>query len=115
MTSSTPTTEVLTEKLTSTELHLKNVGAAVNFGARNGLVTVYKQMVAPWLVGVHCFSHRLELAAHNALRPQFSECDDFLREIYYHFKNSAKEWSLVLNLVQKLSYGVVMQPKSFGT
>ncbi len=58
---------------------------------------------------------RLELAAHDALRPHFEEVDVFLQEIFLHFRNSALEWCLVLKLADRLKIGVYTQPKSFGT
>ena len=41
-------------------------GAAVNLGSKKGLAALLKKDVAPWLVSVHCFSHRLELAVRDA-------------------------------------------------
>ena len=78
------------------------------------MITQYKK-IADWLVGVHCYSHCLELAAKDALEPHFKDVDDFLTELFYHFKNSPTQWSLVTSLAKKLNYGVYTQPKSCGT
>lgn len=42
-------------------------GASVNFGKHN---SVYQKLheEMPWLMGVHCIAHRLELAAKDAFR-----------------------------------------------
>lgn len=42
-------------------------GASVNFGVNNG---VYKKLAddMPWLLGIHCVAHRLELAAKDAFK-----------------------------------------------
>ena len=60
-------------------------------------------------------SCRLELAAHDALLPHFGVVEDFLKDIYLHFRNSPTEWTVVLKLAEKLRIGVYTQPKSFGT
>ncbi|XP_072030697.1 zinc finger protein 862-like [Amphiura filiformis] len=49
-------------------------GAAVMMGCNNGVVTKIKNNVAPTMVGIHCFAHRLELAAKDVVsKHQFFE------------------------------------------
>ena len=45
-------------------------GASVNFGVHRGMITQIRNDV-PWLVGVHCIAHRLELAVKDALKDSF--------------------------------------------
>ena len=45
-------------------------GASVNFCCHRGMVTQLKQDM-PWLVGVHCVAHRLELAIKDAVKDSF--------------------------------------------
>ena len=48
----------------------------------------YKDSVqAEWLVPVHCFAHRLELVAKDALAEDFDEVHKFLKDVYLHFRN----------------------------
>ena len=42
-------------------------GASVNFGCRQGIYTKLKNDM-PWLMGIHCLAHRLELACKNAFQ-----------------------------------------------
>lgn len=88
-------------------------GASINFGSKKGLMQLYKSS-SDWLVAVHCFAHRLELAAKDALM-LFHDVDDFLKELYLHFRNSHKEWSLVVKMGEHLNIGVLTQPKPYGT
>lgn len=67
-------------------------GAAVNTGVYNGLLTQLKKDDRPWLVNVHCVSHRVELAIKDALlkNQNFVSVQDFLTTLYYLFKKSGK-------------------------
>ena len=63
--------------------------ASVNAGMHRGLGVKIKEDVA-WLMVVHCFSHRLELAIKDAInRTFFDEIDAMLIKIYYLYK----KWS----------------------
>lgn len=55
-------------------------GASVNFGRHSGVYTQMKEDM-PWLVGVHCIAHKLELAAKDCFRNTF-----FTTEVCYYFK-----------------------------
>lgn len=42
-------------------------GASINFGRKEGIYTKLNDEM-PWLLGVHCVAHRLELAAKDAFK-----------------------------------------------
>ena len=67
-------------------------GAAVNTGAYNGLLTRMKRDGRPWLVSIHCVSHRAELAIKDSLlkHREFAEVKEFMITLFYFFKNSGK-------------------------
>ena len=109
----------LTEALAENYVHFKNVGAgadgaSINFGCKKGLIVQYQEM-SPWVVGIHCFSHRLELAAKDSVKAIFSEVDQLLLDLYSYFKESQKQWSLCLKLAEKLEVVLMKQPKASGT
>ena len=59
-------------------------GASVNL-ASNGL-RGRLEGVFPWIVGVWCMAHRLQLAIQDALkRTYFGSVDDLLLQIYYYY------------------------------
>ena len=66
-------------------------GASVNTGCNNGVIKQLKDSHS-WLLGIHCASHRLELAIKDSLmkNAHFKELHDFLVVIYYTFKKSGK-------------------------
>ena len=65
-------------------------GASVNFGRKNGLVALLKNP-CPWLIAVHCFNHRLELAAKDAFKKTYFEnISEMLMAMYYLYHNSPK-------------------------
>ena len=44
----------------------------------------------PWLLQIHCTSHRLELAVKDSLGKEFAAVKDFMITIFYFFKRSGK-------------------------
>ena len=42
-------------------------GASVNFGVNNGVFTKLAEDM-PWMMGIHCVAHRLELAAKDGFK-----------------------------------------------
>ena len=63
-------------------------GAAVNLGRRRGLVTLLRQEV-PWIEGIHCLNHRLELAAKDAFSETYmTEVTKVLMDMYYVYQKS---------------------------
>ena len=63
-------------------------GAAVMMGCNNGVVKKVKEAVAPSLVGIHCFAHRLELACKDVVKehPEYDGFMELLNDIYIFYK-----------------------------
>ena len=57
-------------------------------GCKAGVVALMKE-TQPSLVGIHCFSHRLELACRDVVKanPSYQEIDKFLLDIYLFYHN----------------------------
>ena len=65
-------------------------GVAVNMGIHGGLGVLLKEL-SPWLMVVHCFNHRLELAIKDAFKhTAFNNIDEMLAVLYKLYKTSAK-------------------------
>ena len=65
-------------------------GASVNTGIRGGLGALLR-LSAEWLTVVHCFNHRLELAAQDAFKGTFfDEVDTMLTKLFYLYQKSPK-------------------------
>jgi len=65
-------------------------GAAINLGERKGVSTLLRQR-SPWLVSIHCFNHRLELAVKDALgQTNFRDVTTFLDSLYATYSISSK-------------------------
>ena len=71
-------------------------GAAVMTGCKAGVVALMK-VTQPSLVGIHCFSHRLELACRDVVKanPSYQEIDKFLLDIYLFYHNRYVEWCAI--------------------
>ena len=58
-------------------------GASVNFGQKAGLLTKLRESEMPWIVGIHCLNHRLELAIKDAFKgTAFDEICTLLSNIH---------------------------------
>ena len=68
-------------------VHMGTDGASVYTGRHNGIVTKLTQEI-PWLTGIHCVAHNLELAALDALKTEsaLGEVKEMLQGIYKHYK-----------------------------
>ncbi|XP_046852248.1 zinc finger protein 862-like [Xenia sp. Carnegie-2017] len=67
-------------------------GASVNLGSINGLAAKLRKD-SPWLLTIHCFNHRLELAVKDAFKgTEFDEVDELLTKLYYLYQKSAKRY-----------------------
>ena len=67
-------------------------GAAVNLGSKKGLAALLKKDVAPRLVSMHCFSHRIELAVRDAFsNTYFSTVFKSFTRLYYVYHTSPKK------------------------
>ena len=58
-------------------------GASVNLGVHKGVTNLLRD-ASPWLIAVHCFNHRVELAAKDAFENSFFEVfNKMLVFLYY--------------------------------
>ena len=66
-------------------------GASVNLGRHKGVAARLKEG-ASWLLAVHCFNHRLELAVQDAFSglKAFEDIDEMLLKLYYYYHKSPK-------------------------
>ena len=61
-------------------------GASVNTGLHNGLDVLIRE-INPWLIVVHCFSHRFELAVRIHLKKLFfTEIETMILKIFHLYK-----------------------------
>ena len=65
--------------------------ASVYTGVRNGVVAKLTQSI-PWLLGIHCIAHNLELAILDGLKEDhlLSSIKEMLQSIYKHYHFSPK-------------------------
>lgn len=63
-------------------------GAAVMLGKNNGVTTKVRESIAPSLLAVHCFAHRLELASKDVVKrhPRYAEIEQLLWDLYRFYK-----------------------------
>ncbi|XP_076349202.1 60 kDa heat shock protein, mitochondrial-like isoform X2 [Tachypleus tridentatus] len=63
-------------------------GAAVSFGTNKGLVNRLK-VQKPYLIGIHCVSHRLELASKKTIKdiPYLDSIQTFLENLWKFYDN----------------------------
>ena len=66
-------------------------GASVYVGRLNGVVAKLRVEI-PWLLGVHCIAHRLELSVLDALKDeeQLNNVQEMLQGLYKHYHYSPK-------------------------
>lgn len=66
-------------------------GASVNFGQKAGLLTKLRESEMPWIIGIHCPNHRLELAIKDAFKgTAFDEICTLLSNIHTVYERSPK-------------------------
>lgn len=60
-------------------------------GVRNGVIAKLRQDV-PWLIGIHCVAHKLELAVLDGIKDvqYFADLTEMLKGLYKHYHYSAK-------------------------
>ena len=79
--------------ITDLFLHLYGLnvdGASVNLGVHKGVATLLRD-TSPWLVVVHCFNHKIELAAKDAFENSFFEdINKMLVFLDYLYQKSSK-------------------------
>ena len=100
----------------STHLHGLNVdGASVNLGVHRGVAALLKE-VSPWLTAIHCFNHRVELAAKDAFANSvFDEIDQMLAFLYKLYQNSPKRLQALKELGAALGEKSPKPVKASGT
>ena len=66
-------------------------GASVMTGVSNGVIAKLRQDV-PWLIGIHCVAHKLELAVLDGIKDvqYFAVLTEMLKGLYKHYHYSAK-------------------------
>jgi len=66
-------------------------GASVNFGQKAGLLTKLRESEMPWIVGIHCLNHRLELAIKDAFKgTAFDEICTLLSNIHTVYEKKSQ-------------------------
>lgn len=96
-------TTLICEAFTANEINLtKKIvgfccdGAAVNLGAKRGIAAQLRKE-APWLVAVHCMSHRLELAVKDTFKNEHAIIE-MLQALHNIYARSPKKWSELKDL-----------------
>ena len=90
-------------------------GASVNMGCRRG-VAARLRVDKPWLVAVHCFNHRLELAVRDAfLGTYYTEVFTTFTQLYYLYNNSPKRLRELAALADVMEAHIVKPRKAHGT
>ena len=64
-------------------------GASVNMGIYGGLIKKLSEE-RPWLIGIHCVNHRMELAVKEGLGKDFIAIKDFMTLLFNMCKQSGK-------------------------
>ena len=90
-------------------------GASVNLGIHKGVATLLRD-ASPWLIAVHCFNHRVELASKDAFGNSFFEdIDKMLVFLYYLYQKSSKRLQALKELGVALGENVPKPVKASGT
>ena len=90
-------------------------GASVNMGRKKG-VAARLRVDKPWLVTVHCFNHRLELAVKDAFAGSYyTELFKIFTQIYYLYNNSPNRLRELAALAAAMEAHVVKPRKAHGT
>lgn len=89
-------------------------GASVNVGIHAGLVAKIRE-TAPWLVLVHCFNHRIELAIKDAFdASSFSKIDQMLRVLHSLYNASPKRYRELKRLAEAWQTSIPKPTKATG-
>lgn len=90
-------------------------GASVNFGVKSGVIAMLRRDV-PWLVGIHCLSHRLELALKSAFSGTYmDELCELLISLYYLYHNSPKRMRGLEDLAKVMDVNIRKPVRAQGT
>ena len=89
--------------------------AAVNVGLNGGVGKLLKEK-SPWLHVIHCFSHRLELAAKDTFKNKaFVKIDDMLSVLYRLYHYSPKRYRELKCLADAWDEVVPKPKKAYNT
>ena len=91
-------------------------GASVYTGVRNGVVAKLTQSI-PWLLGIHCIAHNLELAILDGLKEDhlLSSIKDMLQSIYKHYHYSPKALRELKELAEAMKEKILKPGNLKGT
>ena len=90
-------------------------GASVNMGVNRGLAALLRKEM-PWLIAIHCLSHRLELAAKDTFKSTYmSEVTDLVKDLYLVYQKSPKRLRELRALAEALEADIRKLEKAFGT
>ena len=90
-------------------------GASVNMGVHAGLGTKLREM-APWLVLVHCFNHRIELVIKDAFDgSSFSKIDQMLQVLHSLYNARPKRYRELKRLAEACQISIPKPTKATGT
>ncbi|KAJ8038366.1 hypothetical protein HOLleu_15764 [Holothuria leucospilota] len=88
-------------------------------GHKTGAVQRIRERVArPWLVGVHCSGHKLELAYKDMVKqkiPLYDKLESLLLNIYYFYRNSNLNRALLKESFATLNQKVILPTRVGGT
>ena len=100
---STGTVEFGLENCKSQTVAFGSDGASAYVGRLNGVVAKLHVEI-PWLLGVHCIAHRLELSVLDALKDeeQLKNVQEMLQGLYKHYHYSPKALRELKELTQLL-------------
>jgi len=90
-------------------------GASVNFGVKSGLLTKLKNdKKMPWIIGIHCLNHRLELADATA-HTSFDSLCTLLSNIHSIFEHSPKRLRALKDLAELMGEDAIKPARTNGT
>ena len=92
-------------------------GASVMMGNRKGVIKLLKDAgQADWIIPVHCFAHRLELAVKDCFKGTYMDSVvDTLTSVYYFYKGSAKRNKEAQEVADILAEMFLKPEKANGT
>ena len=87
----------------------------MNLGVYKGVATLLRD-ASSWLIAVHRFNHRVELAAKDAFENSFFEdINKMLVFLYYLYQKSSKQLQVLKELGMALGENVPKPVKASGT
>ena len=97
-------------------VHMGTNDASVYTGRHNGVVAKLTQEI-PWLTGIHCVAHKLELAALDALKTEsaLGEVKEMLKGIYKYYKYYPKALREVREVASFLEGDFILPVNNLGT